>query len=293
MALGLDICPLPALGYTECPSDNYSLTGNIIVGQTYDFSPALTAPFWALGFEFLGYAFTSSNFVNLFGTNSTPSPQPVDSSGNILIEDTIENLAYSLTAPNSVLTLSTSPGQGTGNAPFDIFGNPLIYDPINLVQYSLTSPDGILTLSTSLGVGTIVGHYDGAGNIQIYDQLNALWYSLTAPNGVLTLSGSFRHGIIVEQAFFFNSLRLYNCSAVDSVTAQMNDSYETPSGLVQTQFQVVFNHAAKTITLTNLKTQLPQQNVPRACTEILVAYFRATLFNYSSSPTAIQLPYVI
>ena len=288
---GLNVCPIPILGFAECPSENYSFTGKVIVGQTYDLSAAVVEPHWALGFEFVGKAYDSRYRRNLFNPNSIRRIGVVDTNGYFLITDPELNTAYSLTAPNGVLTLNTSPGIGTGTPSFDIYGNPLIYDTVNDVFYSLTSPDGVLTLSTNLGVGTVGGHYDNSGNVQTSDAANALWYSLTAPGSVLTLSGSSRYGINVQQAYFYNSLRLLNCSQVNSTTAQMADSYNTPSGLVLTQFQVAFDISAKTITLGNLLTQLPQQSAFRACAEILVAYWRVTVFNYPVQPTEILLPY--
>lgn len=103
---------------------------------------------------------------------------------------------------------------------------------------------------------------------------------------------SFPNSANAQQAFFYTSLQLLNCSEVNSTTAQCSDSYMTPSGLVQTQFQVVFNHASQQITLTNLMTKLPQNSTFLPCTEILVNFWRAVLFNYAEASQEILLPFL-
>lgn len=157
MKPGLDVCPIPLLGFQDCPTDNYSVTGKALWGQVIDFTPSVVQPYWALGFEFM--------------TNAYPNK------------------------------------------------------------------------------------------------------------------------VYVEQAFYFSSLQLYRCSQVDTVTAQMNDSYLTSEGLVQTAFQIKFDQPNKKIYIQNLTTQLPQQSAPRGCAEILTRFWRATVFNFAALPGAITLPY--
>lgn len=157
MSTGLNICVPNGLGFIECPTNETTITGNILSGQAYDFTPAVTGSFWALGFSFLG--------------NSYP------------------------------------------------------------------------------------------------------------------------FAINFQQAFLFSTLQLYNCTQINANTVQFTDSYETPNGLVQTQFQVILDHAAKKVYVQNLFTKLPQQSGFRACSEILLNYWEIRLFNYNESPIVIKLPY--
>lgn len=155
----LDICRTNALGFVECPTNTSKLTGNVLIAQTYDFSPAVTEPFWALGFSSLG------------------------------------------------------------------------------------------------------NQYPYAVNIQ--------------------------------QAFFYNNLQVYpsDLPQLNATTVQFGDSYKTPSGIVQTKWTIKFDHVAKTITVGNLMTKLPQSSSYRACSEILLSFWKANVFNYSVSPETILLPY--
>ena len=159
MNKGLDICPTNALGFIECPSGTNFLTGSVLIAQTYDFSAAISEPYWALAFGSLGNAY-----------------------------------------PNVVT---------------------------------------------------------------------------------------------IEEALFYASLQVYptNLPTVNSTTAQFSDQYQTPSGLVQTQWQVAFDHSAKTITVQNLMTKLPQSSSFQRCTEILLAYWKMTALNYASPPSQITLPF--
>lgn len=156
----LDVCPINALGFTECSTDTYQINGTILVAQTYDFTAAITEPYWALGFSSLGNAY-----------------------------------------PNSVL---------------------------------------------------------------------------------------------VEQAFYFDGMKVYpsNLPLLSSTKVQFSDEYQTPSGLVQTMWTITINHAAKTFIVGDLMTKLPQETSFRACTEILLAFYKLNAFNYPVAPTMIALPYV-
>jgi hypothetical protein len=51
---GLNVCPIPVLGFEECPTNDYGFTGKVLSGNTWNFGPAITQPYWALGFEMLG-----------------------------------------------------------------------------------------------------------------------------------------------------------------------------------------------------------------------------------------------
>lgn len=157
---GLDVCPISPLGFTECSTDNYQITGNVLVAQIYDFTAAITEPYWALGFSSLGNAY-----------------------------------------PNSV---------------------------------------------------------------------------------------------VVEQAFYFDNTQVYpsDLPLISATKVQFSDEYQTPSGLVQTTWTVTINHASKTITIGDLMTKLPQESAFRACTEILLAFYKMNAFNYPVAPTMIALPYV-
>jgi hypothetical protein len=175
---GLNLCPIPVLGYRECDTSIYSFEGAILSGKTWDFTPAINQPYWALGFEFLGR------------------------------------------------------------------------------QYA------------QLGLGKTNNYFDG----------------VSAPTNPPAINA--------QQALFFQTLQLYNCTAVNSTTAQMTDSYNTPSGIVQTEFQVAFNISAKTITIQNLMTKLPQQSSFRACNEVLLSQWKAFLIQFAVVPGSISIPYV-
>jgi len=156
---GLDVCPIPVLGFRECPSNETTVSGTILSGQVYDFSAAAITSFWALGFAFLGNGYP--NVVNM------------------------------------------------------------------------------------------------------------------------------------QQAFLYSTLQLYppNLTVINSNTVQFTDYYNTPSGYVQTQWQVVLDHTAKKIYIQNLMTKLPQQTAFRACSEIFVNYWAAKFFTYTEPPNTIYLPF--
>lgn len=156
---GIDICPISVLGFIECPTDNYQISGDTLIAQTYDFTSAINNPYWTLGFASLGNAYP--------------------------------------------------------------------------------------------------------------------------------------YAVNVQQALFLNSLQVYptNLPQIDAVTAQFFDQYETTSGLVQTKWQIAFNHAAKTIAIQNLFTKLPQMSSYRACSEILLSYWKMNIFTYAQPPSSITLPY--
>lgn len=156
---GLDICPINALEFQECATNETTISGSVISGQAYDFSASATEPFWALGYAFLGNGYP--NIVNM------------------------------------------------------------------------------------------------------------------------------------QQAFLYSTLQLYppTITVINSNTVQFNDFYNTPSGYVQTQWQVALDHTDKKIIVQNLMTKLPQQSAFRACSEILVNYWKTTLFIYSEPPTTIFLPF--
>jgi hypothetical protein len=111
--------------------------------------------------------------------------------------------------------------------------------------------------------------------------------------GFSSLGNQYPYAVNIEQAFFFTNLQVYpsDLPQIDSVTVQFSDEYATPSGLVQTMWTIAFNHSAKTITVGNLMTKLPQGGGFRASTEILLSFFKFNVFSYAVSPATIILPY--
>lgn len=176
---GLAVCPTSVLGYTEASTDQYSFSGKILSGQTWDFTPVINQPYWALGFEMLGK------------------------------------------------------------------------------QYDL------------LGL-----------------QCPEQYFAGVTPNANVP-------SINAQQALYYTSLRVYNCAILNSTTAQMSDVYATPTGIVKTQWTVGFNHSAKMITVSNLMTQLPQGGGFRACTEVLLAFWRPFIVQFPEAVAQVNIPYTI
>jgi len=111
--------------------------------------------------------------------------------------------------------------------------------------------------------------------------------------GYAFLGNGYPHLVNMQQAFLYSTLQLYppTITVINSNTVQFKDFYNTSSGYVQTQWEVCLDHANKKVIVQNLMTKLPQQLSFRACSEILVNYWKATLFIYSEAPTTIFLPF--
>lgn len=99
--------------------------------------------------------------------------------------------------------------------------------------------------------------------------------------------------INAQQALFFTSLRTYNCTSLNSTTAQFTDAYATPTGIVQTKFTAQFDLVGKKVTVSNLMTKLPQSGSFRACNEILTSAFRAFVLQFQQAPSQVDIPYTL
>lgn len=88
---GLNICPISPLGFVECSTDDYALRGTILVAQTYDFTAAITEPYWALGFSSLGNSYPNlTNIEQAFYYNNLqvyPSDLPILNSTTVQFSD--------------------------------------------------------------------------------------------------------------------------------------------------------------------------------------------------------------
>lgn len=129
-----------------------------------------------------------------------------------------------------------------------------------------------------------------AGTTDFTGAINELYWAL----GFSSLGNQYPYQTNIEQAFFFTGLQVYpsDLPQLSATKVQFNDSYSTSSGLVQTMWTVNFDHANKKITVSDLMAKLPQQSAFRACSEILLNFWRLDSFSYAVPPATILLPYV-
>lgn len=156
---------------------------------------------------------------------------------------------------------------------------PIDLCPINALGF-VECPTGNSKITGNILVAQT---YDFSGSI------NEPFWAL----GFSSLGNQYPYAVNIEQAFFFTNLQVYpsDLPQLSATEVQFNDEYATPDGLVQTMWTVVFNHSAKIVTVGNLMTKLPGGSF-RASTEILLAFYKVNVFNYSVAPATILLPYI-
>ncbi len=207
--------------------------------------------------------------VNATGTAASfnfPTGAAVDSSGNVYVADTYNNLIREITSGGVVTTLAGSGAIGAVNAtgtaasfhtPYalavDSSGNVYVADTINNLIRMIT-PGGVVTTLAGGGpccavnaTGTAASFngpwgiaVDASGNVYVADQTNDLIRKITPGGVVTTLAGSGAWGATNgtgTAASFYNPVGL----AVDSSgNVYVADSYNdmirkiTPGGVVTT-----------------------------------------------------------
>jgi hypothetical protein len=127
-----------------------------------------------------------------------------------------------------------------------------------------------------------------AGTVDFSGAINEPFWAL----GFSSLGNAYPNQTNIEQAYYFTSLQTFpsDLPQLSATEVQFNDEYQTPSGVVNTFWTIAFDSTNKKITVGNLMTQLPGQS-PRACPEILLAFWRLDSFAFSVPPTTIILPY--
>jgi len=127
-----------------------------------------------------------------------------------------------------------------------------------------------------------------AGTVDFSGAINQPYWAL----GFSSLGNAYPYQTNIEQAYYFTSLQVYpsDLPQLSATKAQFNDEYSTPSGLVKTFWTIAFDPTNKKIMISDLMTQLPGQSV-KACTEILLAFWRLDSFAFNVPPQAILLPY--
>lgn len=159
------------------------------------------------------------------------------------------------------------------------YGSPLDICPPNPLAFTPCDTNHWKTTGAILTAGTV--DFSGA--------INQPYWAL----GFSSLGNAYPHQTNIEQAYYFTSLQTYpsDLPQLSATEVQFNDEYQTPSGLVKTFWTITFDSVNKKITVGNLMTQLPGQAL-KACTEILLAFWRLDSFAFPVPPAVILLPYV-